>query len=171
MHNAKPSLSFGFSLCVYRSLYTTIVVYILDRTHPFCVIGQNISFWQHLYFLRTVIKPESEQGFCCWNHCHCFSITTLPNAHSSGLQSLWSLLELVPAEWTDWWVGGGVCVCVGGCVRVCVCVVVCVRLWTKGCVYVACFWISCVFYRLWADCGMSSVKHKAEPVSVIQQIK
>lgn len=70
---------------------------------------------QHLYFLWTVITPEREQGFCCWNHCHCFSITTLPNAHSSGLQSLWSLLELVPAEWTDWWAGRGVCVCVSGC--------------------------------------------------------
>lgn len=106
------SLSFIFVfLCVRGSQYTVIVVYVLDRRHPLCVIGQNISFWQHLYFLRTVIKPESEQGLCCWNYCHCFSITALPNAHSSGLQSLWSLLELVPAERTDWWVGGGVCAC------------------------------------------------------------
>lgn len=151
------SVCLWFSLCAFRSLYTIIVVYILDRTHPFCVIGQNISFWQHLYFLRTVIKPESEQGFCCWNHCHCFSITTLPNAHSSGLQSLWSLLELVPAEWTDWWVGGGVCV------SVTVCICVCIRPRSKGCVYVACFWIYCVFYRLWADCWMSSAKHSTGP--------
>lgn len=124
-------------LCVGGSPYTVTAVYVLDRTRPFCVIGQNISFWQHLYFLRTVIKPESEQGFCRWNHCHCFSITTLPDAHSSGLQSLWSLLELVPPEWTDWWVGGGVCASAAPvCVRVCMGVCVHVYIYVCACTYI-----------------------------------
>lgn len=31
-------------LCVCGSQYTVIAVYVLDSTHPLCVIGQNISF-------------------------------------------------------------------------------------------------------------------------------
>lgn len=42
MHNAK--LSLAYSLCVPQSIGYHPVVYILDHTHPFCVIGQNISF-------------------------------------------------------------------------------------------------------------------------------
>lgn len=46
-----------------------------------------------------------------------FLLLLPPNTHSSGPQSLWSLLELVPAEWTDWWVGGGLSECVCVCVN------------------------------------------------------
>lgn len=31
-------------LCVGGRPYTVSAVYVLDRTRPFCVIGQNISF-------------------------------------------------------------------------------------------------------------------------------
>lgn len=150
------------------SHFCQIYLFFVSTYHHCCLrfrhvhyvsLVKSISFWQHLYFLRTVIKPESEQGFCCRNHRHCFSITALPNAHSSDLQSFWSLLELVPAEWTDWWVGGGVC----ARVRVYMWLRVHIHTQTRGCIYGATFGIYCVISRWWSDCWMRSRTHSIRP--------
>lgn len=71
-------------------------------------------------YVLSVRSPESEPGLCWWNDCHCFSITDLPQRPQPRLQSLWSLLELVPAEWSDWWVGGSACVFVWSWMYICV---------------------------------------------------
>lgn len=57
--------------------------------------GQNTSImchWSEYKPAPTPIFPGAAaagvSGCCCPNHCHCFSITALPDAHGSGLQSL-----------------------------------------------------------------------------------
>lgn len=131
--NQKASLSLTVLtvLCVGASPYAVTAVYVLDRTRPFCVIGQNISFWQHLYFLRTVIKTREWAGVLPLK-----PLSLLFYYYSPRRPQLRPAISLKPvrvsATRMDRLMGGRRCLRER---RVCVCVRLCVRVYIYVCAF------------------------------------
>lgn len=155
MHNVKPSfsLSLVFFVCVPQSIDCLSRLHFRPHTSILC-------HWSKYQLLTTPIFPQNSDKTREWAGVPLLKpLSLLFYYYSPQRPHLRPAISLKPvrvsASRTDTLMGGQRCVWV--------CVSVYIHLQIRGCVYVACFWIYCVFYRLWADCWMGSVKHSIRP--------
>lgn len=146
-------------VCVPQSIYYHSCLHFRPHTSILC-------HWSKYQLLTTPIFPQNSDKTREWAGVLLLKpLSLLFYYYSPQRPQLRPAISLKPvrvsASRMDRLMGGWRCVRVRVWLSVRVCV--CIRPQTKGCIYVACFWISCVFYRLWADCWMSSAKHSKRP--------